>query len=183
MSLKNSSTKSDYLEWSDAISLIQKLERDGNNSFALLVACGIFLGLRITDLKKLSWDGVLDKDTIELIEQKTGKRRIIKINGELAAIIKRIYSAEPKEEPILPLTIQYYNRKLKEIQILYRLRINHFSTHSFRKTFGRRVWQIDNHSEKSLLLLSEIFNHSGTQITRRYLGIRQEEISNVYDLL
>lgn len=183
MSLKNSSTKSDFLEWNEGISLIQKLERDGENSFALLIACGIYLGLRITDMKKLSWDRVIDKDTIELTEQKTGKRRIIKINGELEAIIKRIYSGQPKEELVLPLTTQYYNRKMKELKVLYRLRVNHFSTHSLRKSFGRRVWEMDGHSEKSLVLLSEIFNHSGTQITRRYLGIRQEEIANVYDLL
>lgn len=51
-----------------------------------------------------------------------------------------------------------------------------------RKTFGRKVvdsaW---NDSEMALIKLSEIFNHSSPSITRRYLGLRQEEIGEVYD--
>jgi integrase len=85
--------------------------------------------------------------------------------------------------PAFAVSTQFINRKLKEIKVVYRLKIDHFSTHSFRKTFGRRIWEQDNHSEKSLIMLSEIFNHSGTVITRKYLGIRQEEIANVYELL
>ena len=55
-----------------------------------------------------------------------------------------------------------------------------YSTHSFRKSFGRRIWSNNSDSEKSLVLLSQIFNHSSIAITRRYLGIREEEVKNVY---
>lgn len=54
------------------------------------------------------------------------------------------------------------------------------SSHSLRKSFARRVYQNQNESENSLVLLSDIFGHSSIAITRRYLGIRQETISNVY---
>jgi hypothetical protein len=35
----------------------------------------------------------------------------------------------------------------------------------------------------ALIKLSELFNHSSPQITRRYLGIRQEELMEVYESL
>jgi integrase len=54
------------------------------------------------------------------------------------------------------------------------------STHSLRKTFGRQVWTNNGESDKALLYLSELFNHSSPAITRRYLGIRQEELDDIY---
>ena len=35
----------------------------------------------------------------------------------------------------------------------------------------------------SIYLLMELFGHSSPQITKRYLGIRQQEIFDVYDAL
>jgi integrase len=54
------------------------------------------------------------------------------------------------------------------------------STHSLRKTFGRRVYDMNNQSEHALTLLSDIFSHSNIQITRIYLGLKQEEFNDVY---
>ena len=54
------------------------------------------------------------------------------------------------------------------------------SSHSLRKSFARRVYTINNESENSLVLLSDIFSHTNISCTRRYLGLRQETISNVY---
>ena len=57
---------------------------------------------------------------------------------------------------------------------------NNISTHSLRKTFGRRVYENNNESERALMLLSQIYNHTNLQLTRTYLGLKQEEIDNVY---
>ena len=47
---------------------------------------------------------------------------------------------------------------------------------------GRRiVEQAGENSEMALIKLSELFNHSSPQITRRYLGLRHEELMEVYD--
>src|ERR1035438_1115439 len=91
MALLNQKTKSDYLEWDSALALIQKLERDNNNKFALLFACGIFSGLRISDILLLSWQQVLNSDCIEITEKKTKKFRKIRINEQLKEICIRIY--------------------------------------------------------------------------------------------
>ena len=50
-----------------------------------------------------------------------------------------------------------------------------------RKTFGRKVVEsLGENSEKELIKLSEIFNHTSPQITRIYLGLRMEELLKVY---
>ena len=55
---------------------------------------------------------------------------------------------------------------------------------SLRKTFGRQVYTMnDNNAELALVKLMELFNHSNVAITKRYLGLRQEEILQTYDCL
>lgn len=187
MSLKGSRTTADYLPWTEMQLLVQKLERDSQYPFALMIALGSYTGLRISDLLPLKWEEVLHQTSLEVLEKKTKKRRNIHLHTDLQAILKRIYQAQE-----VPLTdklfksgeervycLQYINRKLKCLNTHYHLDIN-FSTHTFRKTFGRRIWDKNNNSEKSLILLGQIFNHTSVAITKRYLGIREQEIKNVY---
>ncbi len=78
----------------------------------------------------------------------------------------------------------YVNVKLKELVKKYRIKLDgNVSTHTFRKTLGRRVMEVNNYSNESLVLLMELFGHSSMSITKRYLGIREQEIHNVYDSL
>ena len=49
--------------------------------------------------------------------------------------------------------------------------------HTFRKTFGRYVYESMGRTTEALILLSMILKHSSPQVTMVYLGIRQEEIA------
>ena len=81
-------------------------------------------------------------------------------------------------------TIQRSNVILKEIKKKYRLKVKNFSCHSPRKTFGRQVYNMNSeNSELALVKLMELFNHSSVAITKRYLGLRQEESLETYDCL
>ena len=72
----------------------------------------------------------------------------------------------------------------KEIKQKYHLKVEHFSTHSMRKTFGRKVYEsAGTDAAMALMKLSELFNHSSPKITKIYLGIRQEELLQTYDML
>ena len=83
MSLKNSYTTSDCLQWDSATNLVRKLYRDKNYRISLLVGCGIFFGLRISDLLQLTWAMLLNKDAkFTITEKKTSKRREVRINKE-----------------------------------------------------------------------------------------------------
>lgn len=195
MSLRNSYTTSDYLQWDSATNLVRKLYRDKNYRISLLIGCGIFFGLRISDLLQLTWDMLLDKDAkFVIIEKKTGKRREVRINKEFQRHIKDCYSAlniqNLNELCFLSgrgknkvYSTQWVNIVLKDLKNRYSLKIDHLSTHSLRKTFGRRVFESSENAELALVKLMELFNHSSVAITKRYLGLRQEEILQAYDCL
>lgn len=73
---------------------------------------------------------------------------------------------------------------VKLLKYRYGLKIAHFSTHSLRKTFGRRVVEMAGaNSEMALIKLSDIFQHSSVKTTRIYLGLRKEELMDTYDQL
>ena len=167
MSLKNSYTTSDCLQWDSATNLVRKLYRDKNYRISLLVGCGIFFGLRISDLLQLTWAMKHIKDCYTALNiQNLNEFCFLSGKGK-----NKVYS------------IQWINIVLKELKSKYNLKIDHFSTHSLRKTFGRKVFESSENAELALVKLMELFNHSSVTITKRYLGLRQEELLNTYDCL
>ena len=193
MSLKYSNTTADCLVWSDAMNLIRKLAKDDNYKMSLLVALGCFTGLRISDILALRWNQILGVDEFTIIEKKTGKQRTLRLNPQLQKHIQECYEhIKPigVKAPILvsqkgtTFTIQAINRKLKDIKKHYKVKIKNISCHSLRKTFGREVYTMSGDSaELTLVKLMELFNHCSIAITKRYLGLRQEEILETYDVL
>lgn len=193
MSVKYSYTTADYLEWDTMLTLIRRLYNDGDYRFSLLIGCGAFFGLRISDLRTLTWDMILDQDSFMLNEKKTGKRRIIKINKGFQKHIRDCHAAlkisYPKQYCFLSnmgtvYSVQWINARFKEIKAKYGLKIKNFSTHTLRKTLGRKVVESAGAgAEMALIRLSEMYNHSSVQVTRRYLGLRQQELLEVYDSL
>ena len=193
MSLKYSNTTADYLQWEEAMNLIRKLYKDKKYTISLLVAVGCFWGLRISDILSLRWNQILNIDELTITEKKTGKKRVLRLNPQLQQHIQECYEhIQPigLKAPILVsqkgtvFTIQRINVILKEIKRKYRLKVKNFSCHSLRKTFGRQVYNMNSeNSELALVKLMELFNHSSLAITKRYLGLRQEEILETYDCL
>ena len=55
MSVRNSHTTADYLDWNVMLNLIRKLYRDGDFRMSLFIGCGCFFGIRVSDLRKLTW--------------------------------------------------------------------------------------------------------------------------------
>lgn len=193
MSLKYSNTTADYLQWDEAMNLIRKLARNENYRMSLLIALGCFTGLRISDILALRWNQILHVDEFSIIEKKTGKQRTLRLNSQLQQHISDCYrhiNPIGHRTPILlsqkgtVYTVQSINRILKQIKSRYKLKVKNFSCHSLRKTFGRQVYNMNgDNSELALVKLMELFNHSSVSITKRYLGLRQEEILQTYDCL
>ena len=193
MSLKYSNTTADYLVWSDAMNLIRKLAKDENYKMSLFIALGCFTGLRVSDITSLRWFQILGVEEFTIIEKKTGKQRTIRLNPQLQQHIQECYEhIKPigVKAPILVsqkgtiFTVQSINRLLKQIKAKYKVKIKNFSCHSFRKTFGRQVYNMNSdNSEFALVKLMELFNHSSIMTTKRYLAIRQEELLDTYTCL
>lgn len=174
---------STYIEYDKALSKGMSLIRTGENpSFGLLIICGINLGLRIKDLLQVTFDD-LKKGEFTVKEQKTKKDRILQVNDSIKLALTYF-----KEDPTYilgghPFTSQkgsIYSPQHVNVLIKKHFSGKNISTHSLRKSFGRRVWENNNKNDEALMYLSDIFNHSSTAITRKYLGIRAEEIKNIY---
>ena len=136
---------------------------------------------------------LLNDSTFSIVEQKTQKNRTIKINPDFQIIsgnadalrVQDINSPCFVSQKHTVFSTQRLNVVLKEIKEQYKVKdIDHFSNHSLRKCFGRKVVEMSgDNSEMALIKLSELFNHSSVNVTRRYLGLRQEELLNTYDCL
>lgn len=156
----------------------------------MFITSGIFFGLRVSDILNLKWYDILGKTQNEIQEIKTNKTRIISITEDVQDIALKAYKEmSPTSDYIFlgyknkPLSKQQINRRLKQFKSDYNIPVNNFSTHSLRKSFGRRVWEMQGKTYEALILLMDIFNHKYLDTTKRYLGITQYEISNAYKSL
>lgn len=194
MSLKGQRTTTTSMDWDDFKSLIGKLERDGEYKFCLLIGVGVFTGLRISDLLQLRFSHFDDTDILTIQEKKTKKVRRIKINSDLKEIVARLKgkmgTVDSNQWMFInrygtkPIDQSYVNVKLKEILKHYGITLEgNASSHLFRKTLGNRVLRLNNYSNEAVILLMDLFSHSSPAITRRYLGLREKEIHDVYDSL
>ena len=147
MSIKNSHTTADFIEWDTAVNLVHRLFNDGEYRLSLFVGCGIFFGLRVSDLLSIRWEMLIEDSCFEIIEKKTKKRREIKINSNFQNHILRCYEAlniKDKSEHCFisrkkrVYSIQRINVLLKEMKKRYNLKsVKNISSHALRKTFAR----------------------------------------------
>jgi len=156
----------------------------------VLTTMGVFSALRISDILRLSCDDVYSfqsgsvriRNTISLKEQKTEKCKRVALNKE---VIKALKAYMPEARPGKPLILNPRTGKaISRIQA-YRLIQSaaeavgiegKVSCHSLRKTFGYHAWK----NGVSPAVIMEIYNHSSLAVTRRYLGVSQSDMNEVY---
>lgn len=143
----------------------------------LLFLMGINTGLRVSDLIKLKVSDVREKDIFYILEGKTKKKRAINISM-LRGEINRYIEGKNDEQYLFK--SQKGNKHITTTQV-YRilndaadfLGRDDIGTHTMRKTFGYHHYK----RFKDVAILQEIFNHAAPSITKRYIGIRQDEIN------
>jgi site-specific recombinase XerD len=176
-------TTSDFLTPEELNRLIRYFKRLGNHQMELLIEFSTKTLLRYSDLSRVKWEDVLDRETLVLNEKKTNKRREITLGRSIRERIEMVHNQLGKpnnEEYIFNYSLQYVNRLLKEGGKDVKIRNKNISSHSFRKSGSRYIWESNGNSDEYLIKLSSILNHSSTSITRRYLGISREEIKDIY---
>lgn len=143
----------------------------------LIFLLGINTGLRVNDLVRLKVADVTNKSILTIREGKTNKRREINV-GMLQDEIQR-YIADKQLDDYL-FTSQKGSKAISTTQV-YRILTgaadylgrDDVGTHTMRKTFGYHHYK----QFKDVAILQEIFNHAAPSITKRYIGIRQDEIN------
>jgi len=178
------------------LGLLHRLKQDKQYRDYLLICLGCYLGLRAKDLLSLKWADLYEGDQVKvelrLIESKTNKRRHITINPTAVDALNFVKGELTRSDYFSQdgyifanrwgdrISINYINKQLHRIFAHYNIRVQNGSTHTLRKTFGKRVWEMDNKSERSLIYLSEIFSHSSIATTRKYIGVTAAQIAGVY---
>lgn len=178
----------DYIPFDQVILKGQELLWSGKNSvLGFYIIFSASVGLRVSDIKELrhrDLAGLRVGDYYDTQEIKTGKLRRILITDRIAAAyadlskVLKDRGAYKLDDPIFKsqkgsvFHTTALNRRLKTI---FAGHARHISTHTLRKSYGRAMYEKLGRSEYALTLLSDLFNHSSIAITRRYLGLRQEE--------
>ena len=141
-----------------------------------LFLIGINSGLRMSDIVKLKKKDVISSKNPRIVEQKTGKTRILHLSSLQDLIQDYTKDLEP-EDYLFPSTKgnhlkvnTVYQMFQKVAKLLGR---DDIGTHTLRKTFGYHYYK----KTKDVATLMEIFGHSSEKITKRYIGINEDEIS------
>lgn len=157
-----------------------------------MIIMGLNTAFRIGDLLQLKWQDVRDvekdrfREHISITEQKTGKERVVAVNkierealSDYFARCKDVkqtdYLFRSSRIKDMPLSRFQAYRIVKEAASHTGLN-EHISCHSLRKTFGYHAWK----QGTPPAMLMNLYNHSSYQVTKRYLGIEQEEEDHVY---
>lgn len=166
----------------------------------MLFLIGINLGIRASDLCGLTYkfflkdDGTF-KDFYSLQPKKTKKTgKFVKLffNGTVKKAITdylKEYPVENMNEYLFKsrkgdghITEISLGRIIKDTAKEVGIERN-INSHSLRKTFGYHVWHNAEDKEKALVMLMTIFSHSSVAMTKKYIGIMDEEIEDVFNSL
>ena len=161
----------------------------------LMIILGLNTALRISDILSLKWEIVFDfeknkyRNHITIIEQKTGKRSQVYMNSNVLNALKEYKQCIEKDKRSVDSNTYLFNHTNKNIPISrsqafriikeaaeYCSISGVISCHSLRKTFGYHAWK---QGVPPVLLIS-VFNHSSFNVTKRYLGIEQDDRDEIF---
>lgn len=178
---------SDYLDYEKTVKRGMGLIKQGGNiaTFGLFVVVGANMALRVSDLLKLTYDD-LKSDYFYIKEKKTGKKRKIKVNSNVRTAVDAMPDSAQKDlggdvfvsQKGAVYSPQQLNRLMKKYlgdmgQLV--------TTHSLRKTFARRYYDIKKDDQLALVRLMTQLNHISPKDTLRYIGITEEETTEMFD--
>lgn len=157
-----------------------------------LIVLGLHTALRISDILTLRWSDVYDfhqncyLSHLIIREKKTGKQTMIALNTHVKTALAQLQKERVDISPddyIFTKRTDYSTplSRSQAFRIVKRaakdtLHEDHISCHSLRKTFGYHAWK----QGTPPALLMNIYNHSSYNVTKKYLGIEQDERDSIF---
>ena len=147
-----------------------------NERIATILVLEGNLGLRISDVLKLRLCDIVrdgDRYRLEVVEQKTGKRRIFTVPLVIRQYVENYCLRHhiKSTDIIFPITERAVQKQLS-IVCDY-LGYEGISTHSFRKWYATEIYK---NSGYDIALVQRLLQHSSAATTQRYIGIEPQRI-------
>ena len=153
---------------------------------------GVNLALRIGDLLSLTMAQVKALDPAEpvlhLVEEKTGKKRQIRVNTPALKVMQRRLKENPKHrylfqsesiklhrKPAQALNRRSVARVFEKVGQKIAPKVQ-LGTHSMRKTRGYAMHE----AGRSIEEICKVLNQASSAVTMRYIGIDQRDIDQSY---
>lgn len=152
--------------------------KNKNKRDCILFMSGIYIGLRISDLLNFKVKDLKHQRQVAITEKKTKKRKIFSVPDEFYSVLNQYLDTRNDDEYIFK--SRQGNKAITRARAYQILRkageefdLKNIGTHTMRKTFG--YWYYKNYND--IVGLMKILNHSSEAITKRYIGIEQEELN------
>ena len=147
-----------------------------NERIATALVLEANLGIRISDIIKLHRRDIVqdgDRFRLEIVEQKTGKRRVFTVPLVIAQYVENycLRNGIGREDLIFPITERAVQKQLA-IVCDY-LGFEGISTHSFRKWYATEIYKANGYD---IALVQRLLQHSSAAVTQRYIGIEPQRI-------
>ena len=152
-----------------------------NERIATALVLEANLGLRISDILKLHLADIVrdgDRYRLEMVEQKTGKRRVFTVPLVIQQYIENycLRNGIKQNDLIFPITERAVQ---KHIQLVCDyLGYEGISTHSFRKWYATEIYRNNGFD---IALVQRLLQHSSSAITQRYIGIESQRIEKAIE--
>lgn len=189
--IKGKITTSEYMNLDQFNTLCDGLHNDKQYIWELYARVSFCTALRISDVLSLRWKDIIGVSELCITEKKTKKTRLIKLNPSVQNKISELYCLlnRPKINELVfksknsesAYSREYVNSLMKFWNVEYNIGLKRISSHTFRKSFGRYVYEQSGKTAESLILLNSIFKHSSISITKIYIGIQEDEINTLYE--
>lgn len=162
------------------IDIADFLKSESERNYVLFMF-GIYSGLRISDILNLRIRDVRNKQYIYIREKKTNKEKRFIISDDLKSILNT-YVRNKKDFEYLFKSQKGLNNPISRQRAYSILKnagkffgVESIGTHTLRKTFGYFMYK----QTKDLVAIKEILNHHDISVTRRYIGLTQDDKDNM----
>ena len=181
--VQNSQVK-DPIPWTKAKELCVETAKD-DKVMALIFAVGFYSGLRLSDILSVRKTDIV-KHEFKIKATKTGKFEIRPLPHGFYTLLKRCgitiqslptgnlfpSKKNPKKPPLDQTIIAAIQRYAEKIGLTENYDIG---THTLRKTFCRRLYDISSNKTDALQCISKMIKHDDLSTTLDYIGVYKEE--------